>query len=103
MIRFEPGPVALLELDNPPLNLVTAELTRQLGAALDRLAADPDVRAVVVAGAGERAFCAGADLKEQQVRGGSWSTEARNVRAANRVRAFPGRHDTDSFRCARSP
>ncbi len=64
MIRLEPGPVALLELDNPPLNLVTAELTRQLDAALDRVAADPEVRAVVVAGAGERAFCAGSDVKE---------------------------------------
>ena len=64
MIRLEPGPVTLLELDNPPLNLVTAEMTRQLDAALDRVAADPDVRAVVVAGAGERAFCAGSDVKE---------------------------------------
>lgn len=64
MINVEPGPVALLELDNPPLNLVTAELTRQLDAALDRLAADPGVRAVVVAGSGERAFCAGSDVKE---------------------------------------
>jgi enoyl-CoA hydratase/carnithine racemase len=64
VIRLEPGPVALLELDNPPLNLVTAELTRELGAALDRVAGSPDVRAVVVAGAGERAFCAGSDVKE---------------------------------------
>ena len=64
MIRLEPGPVTLLELDNPPLNLVTAELTRQLGAAFDQVAADPEVRAVVVAGAGERAFCAGSDVKE---------------------------------------
>ncbi len=64
MINLETGPVALVELDNPPLNLVTAELTRELDAALDRVAADPEVRAVVVAGAGERAFCAGSDVKE---------------------------------------
>jgi enoyl-CoA hydratase/carnithine racemase len=64
VINLETGPVALVELDNPPLNLVTAELTRELDAALDRVAADPEVRAVVVAGAGERAFCAGSDVKE---------------------------------------
>jgi len=64
VIRLQLAPVALLELDNPPLNLVTAEMTRTLGAELDRLAADPQVRAVVVTGAGERAFCAGSDVKE---------------------------------------
>jgi enoyl-CoA hydratase/carnithine racemase len=64
VINVDLGPVALLELDNPPLNLVTTELTRQLDAALDRVAADPEVRALVVTGAGERAFCAGSDVKE---------------------------------------
>ncbi len=64
MIRIEPGAVTLLELDNPPLNLVDGKLTRALGAALDELAADEGVRAVVLAGAGERAFCAGSDVKE---------------------------------------
>src|SRR5437867_4760581 len=56
--------VAVLTLNHPPLNLVTLELTRQLGARLDRLAADPAVRALVVTGAGERAFCAGSDVGE---------------------------------------
>jgi enoyl-CoA hydratase len=61
--RPEDG-IAVLELNNPPLNLVTLELTRQLGKALDALAADGSVRAVVVAGAGEKAFCAGSDVRE---------------------------------------
>jgi len=56
--------VAVLTLNNPPLNLVTLELTRQLGAELDRLAADPEARVLVVTGAGERAFCAGSDVAE---------------------------------------
>ena len=56
--------VAVLTLDNPPMNLVTLALTRQLDAALARLAADTGVRALVVTGAGERAFCAGSDIKE---------------------------------------
>ena len=56
--------VAVLTLDNPPMNLVTLDLTRELDAALDRLARDAAVRVLVVTGAGERAFCAGSDIKE---------------------------------------
>ena len=56
--------VALLELHNPPLNLVTLDLTRELGEALAALATDGSVRAVIVAGAGEKAFCAGSDIRE---------------------------------------
>lgn len=64
MIRVTPGELTLLELDNQPLNLVTAEMTRQLDQTLDELAADDTIRAVILAGAGERAFCAGSDVKE---------------------------------------
>jgi enoyl-CoA hydratase/carnithine racemase len=56
--------VAVLTLHNPPMNLVTLSLTRELDAALVRLAAETDVRALIVTGAGERAFCAGSDIKE---------------------------------------
>jgi len=58
--------VALLTLDDPPLNLVTGELLADLEAALGALAAAApgDVRAVVVAGAGEKAFSVGSNVKE---------------------------------------
>ena len=56
--------VATLTLNNPPLNLVTLELTQKLISTLDALAADPEARILVVTGAGERAFCAGSDLSE---------------------------------------
>lgn len=56
--------VAVLTLDNPPLNLVTLELTRQLGRALDALAESDEVRVLVLTGAGDRAFCAGSDVRE---------------------------------------
>lgn len=56
--------IAKLVLNNPPLNLVTLELTRRLTEALDELEQDGSVRAVVVTGAGDRAFCAGSDIKE---------------------------------------
>jgi enoyl-CoA hydratase/carnithine racemase len=62
-VTVEAG-IAVLTLDNPPLNLVTLELTRRLREALDRLAADPLARVLVVTGAGTRAFCAGSDVSE---------------------------------------
>ena len=64
MIGVTHGRVALLELDNPPLNLVTPAMMEQLDAALDALASGGEARAVVLAGAGDRAFCAGSDVKE---------------------------------------
>jgi enoyl-CoA hydratase len=64
VIAVDPGPVTRITLDNPPLNLVTGEMMERLDDALRTIAADPQVRAVVVAGAGERAFCAGSDVKE---------------------------------------
>ncbi|MEV5409887.1 crotonase/enoyl-CoA hydratase family protein [Thermopolyspora sp. NPDC052614] len=54
----------LITLNRPEVrNAVNAELTRAVGEALDEADADPSVRAVVLTGAGDRAFCAGADLK----------------------------------------
>ena len=64
LVTIELGPVAVLRLNNPPLNLVSHDLTEALDAALGRIEADPSVRAVVVAGTGDRAFCAGSDVTE---------------------------------------
>jgi enoyl-CoA hydratase len=58
------GSVAKLTLNNPPLNLVTLDMTEQLIEALEELEADEAVRALVVTGAGDKAFCAGSDVKE---------------------------------------
>ena len=56
--------LALLTLDRPEvLNTLNFELLRDLGAALDQVAGG-DARALLVTGAGDRAFCAGADIKE---------------------------------------
>jgi enoyl-CoA hydratase len=63
LCRVEDG-VAVVTLNSPPLNLVTLELTRALERTLDRLADDPEARVLVLTGAGERAFCAGSDIKE---------------------------------------
>jgi enoyl-CoA hydratase/carnithine racemase len=56
--------VAIVTLNRPDaLNAVNSALSVAAGAALERAATDPQVRVVVITGAG-RAFCAGADLKE---------------------------------------
>jgi enoyl-CoA hydratase len=56
--------LAVITLDRPAvLNALNFELLRDLCAALDQVAAG-DARALLVTGAGDRAFCAGADVKE---------------------------------------
>lgn len=56
--------LALVTLDRPEvLNALNFDLLRDLAAALDQAAAG-DARALLITGAGDRAFCAGADVKE---------------------------------------
>jgi enoyl-CoA hydratase/carnithine racemase len=60
------GPVATVTLNRPEaLNAISTELAVALAEAFEPLATDPGVRAVVLTGAGERAFCVGADLKQR--------------------------------------
>ncbi|HSJ36514.1 MAG TPA: enoyl-CoA hydratase-related protein [Acidimicrobiia bacterium] len=63
LIALETGAVTVLRLANPPLNLVTLELTDQLDAALAEIEATSGIGAVIVAG-NPRAFCAGSDIGE---------------------------------------
>src|SRR5678816_3970166 len=53
--------MAMVVVDNPPVNAIGAGVPEGIEAALDRAAADPGVRAIVVMGAG-RTFMAGADI-----------------------------------------
>ena len=46
------------------MNALNTAMLRELGDALDKIEADADVRVVVITGAGEKAFSAGADLSE---------------------------------------
>lgn len=62
-LRFQQdGHVAILTLDSPPVNALTRVLNDELTQALDIVSETPDIRAVVLTGAG-KVFCAGADLK----------------------------------------
>jgi enoyl-CoA hydratase len=55
--------VATLRLNRPKaLNALDPDTLRALDAALHRVDGDPGIRAVVITGAGDRAFCAGADI-----------------------------------------
>jgi crotonobetainyl-CoA hydratase len=58
------GHVLLVTLNRPEQrNAVNGELTQGLGDALERAESDPEIRAVLLTGAGDKSFCAGADLK----------------------------------------
>ncbi|HRD95475.1 MAG TPA: 3-hydroxyacyl-CoA dehydrogenase NAD-binding domain-containing protein [Rubrivivax sp.] len=57
------GSVAVITLDNPPVNGLGYDTRREFAAGVDRAAADAAISAIVVTGAG-RAFSGGADIKE---------------------------------------
>ena len=60
--------IATLTLNRPEaLNAISRQLAEELLATCDALANRDDVWVLIVTGAGERAFCAGADLKERRM------------------------------------
>lgn len=64
-VRLEhQGPVAVLTIDAPPMNALDRPLIARLDECIAHCAADQDVRALVLRGAGERAFSVGSDLYE---------------------------------------
>src|SRR5262245_1365716 len=65
VVTYRRDEIAWVTLNRPDaLNAVNRELREQLIAALQTANADPAVRAVIITGAGERAFCSGQDLGE---------------------------------------
>lgn len=64
LIVVESGQITTIRLQNPPLNLVTVELTRTLDDVLGAIESEAGVRVVVLTGTGKRSFCAGSDVKE---------------------------------------
>lgn len=57
--------VGYVVIDNPPMNVLSDVNRRGIREAFEEFARD-DVGAIVLTGAGDRAFCAGADLGEEQ-------------------------------------
>lgn len=76
--------VLLVTLNRPErLNALNSQTKTALGQVWQRAQDDDEVRAIVLRGAGERAFCAGSDLKEIQATGQTASSEVL-------ARALPG-------------
>jgi enoyl-CoA hydratase len=65
--RDDRGAVAVLVLNRPEaLNALSLEMLDDLDANLDEIERDPELRAVVIVGGGEKAFTAGADIRHMQ-------------------------------------
>jgi len=60
------GRIATIRLNNPPVNAASVALIEALHRVLDEVEADATIRCVVLTSAGEKAFCAGADLREEE-------------------------------------
>ncbi|MPV36877.1 enoyl-CoA hydratase/isomerase family protein [Georgenia subflava] len=64
LVEVTLGTTCEIVLDNPPMNVVSRELTVELRDALTAVARHAAARALIVTGAGGRAFCAGSDIAE---------------------------------------
>ena len=63
LVHYEArGKVALLTLDDPPANTYTHEMMRQLDESIIKARFDQSVEVIVITGAGEKFFCAGANI-----------------------------------------
>ncbi|MBD3107962.1 enoyl-CoA hydratase [Bacillus sp. AGMB 02131] len=65
LVKYEiENRVATVTIDNPPMNVLSSQVTQELDGIFTELASNPAVGAVVLTGNGSRAFMAGADIKE---------------------------------------
>lgn len=62
------GPVGVITLDRPPVNALCNEMVLEIDEVFNLLTKDEEIRAVIITGAGEKAFMAGADIKELEER-----------------------------------
>ncbi len=83
--------IAVLWLSRPDkLNALSSTVRREVTDAVDRLADDDGIRAVIIAGEGDDAFAAGADVKEFSERSGAQQRRVMEGRSIfDAVAAFP--------------
>ncbi len=62
-LRKEQG-IGIVTIDNPPLNVMNQQVTKELGEVFTDVERDKEIIAVILTGAGQKAFMAGADIKE---------------------------------------
>ncbi|HEX7126263.1 MAG TPA: enoyl-CoA hydratase/isomerase family protein [Thermodesulfobacteriota bacterium] len=83
---------ATVTLNRPPMNPMSTPMLDALHRALDAVEREPRIRSVVLAGAGDRAFCAGADIREEaQFRDAAVARAFREYgrRTLDRIESFP--------------
>jgi enoyl-CoA hydratase len=90
-IRVEvAGPVATLTLDRPDVrNAINLEMVEEMHAALAELERRDDLRALVIQGAGGKAFASGADIAELRDRTADDARKGINASLFSRVERFP--------------
>jgi enoyl-CoA hydratase len=88
------GAVAVVTIDHPPVNALSAALLEELEAELERLDTDDAIRAIVLKGGGKRAFVAGADISEFPSLRDSASQETGSARGIQRLGARMDAADT---------
>ena len=79
LIQYEiiEGNIAVLTLHRPKqMNALSSELLDALNESLESIKTDDTVRVVIITGAEEKAFCAGADLKERRGMNGQETVQA---------------------------
>lgn len=73
LVRYEVrNGIAIFTLDDPPANTYTHEMMRDLDAAILRARFDESVDVIVITGAGEKFFCAGANINMLQKADPTW-------------------------------
>jgi enoyl-CoA hydratase len=82
------GAVCELVLDNPPVNALSSKMYEALASHLDTIE-QSDYRVVVISARGEKAFSAGADLKEKHAPGSELAMFTRINEVSNRLEALP--------------
>ncbi len=63
-IQLEPlGDIAIIKINRPDaLNAVNTDVIAELSRTIDIVSSDDGIKALIITGAGERSFCAGADI-----------------------------------------
>jgi cyclohexa-1,5-dienecarbonyl-CoA hydratase len=56
--------IATLTLNRPPLNIIDCDMLVELNTALEQLAKDNEVKVMLLRGSGNKAFCAGVEIKD---------------------------------------
>lgn len=65
MVNWElVGGVGLITINNPPVNALGDKVVAELGQCLGEIEKNPEARVIVITGAGNKAFMAGADIKQ---------------------------------------